>query len=185
MGALVSIGVPVYRGAAFVAEALRSIQRQVHVDIDVTVSVDGADLESAQACEPFTRDSRFRMVVQDRQLGWARNISFLMAAGVGDFWYYHQQDDVVAPEYVQSLLEYACANAGAAVVYCDIETFGNLTAQVNQQSVIGPPALRELILLHAHHPAVAFRGLTRKDALRQAGGVRGNEVENFSADTTW
>jgi glycosyltransferase involved in cell wall biosynthesis len=185
MAEQVSIGVPVYRGTAFVAEALRSIQNQTYHHIDVTVSVDGADFESAAACDPFMRDSRFRMVVQDRQLGWAENISFLMAASEGDFWYYHQQDDLVAPDYVQSLLEYARANATAAVVYCDMEAFGELTVQLSQQPVIGPAALREIILLHAHHPAVAFRGLTRRDAVRQSGGVRGNEVENFSSDTTW
>jgi hypothetical protein len=32
---------------------------------------------------------------------------------------------------------------------------------------------------------VAFRGLTRVEAIRRSGGIRPNEVEDFSADTTW
>lgn len=40
-------------------------------------------------------------------------------------------------------------------------------------------------MLHEHHAAVPFRGLTRREALRQAGGIRSNEIENFSVDTTW
>jgi GT2 family glycosyltransferase len=181
----VSIGVPVYRGQAFVAESLQSIQKQTHRDIDVLISVDGGDIVSAEACEPFLGDSRFRMVVQDHQLGWAQNISLLMRGCRGAFWYYHQQDDTVAEDYVQSLLEYARANAAAAVVYCDMLAFGDLSLQLVQQPVLGPVALREIILLTGHHPAVAFRGLTRREALEQISGVRENEVENFSADTTW
>jgi len=185
MSELVAIGVPVYRGTAFVAEALRSIQAQTYKNLDVLISVDGADHESRNCCEPFLKDSRFRMVVQERQLGWAENISFLMAKCLGDFWYYHQQDDFVTPDYVETLLNYARQTPAAAVVYCDIQSFGNYDALMGQPSVIGTAAMREISLLISHYPAVAFRGLTRRDALQQAAGVRSNEVESFSADTTW
>jgi GT2 family glycosyltransferase len=133
MAELVSIGVPVYRGQAFVGEALRSIQKQTHRDIDVLISVDGSDVVSAEACEPFLGDSRFRMVVQEHRLGWAQNISLLMRSCQGAFWYYHQQDDTVAEDYVQSLLEHARANPSAGVVYCDMLAFGDLSCQLIQQ----------------------------------------------------
>jgi len=185
MSDLVAIGVPVYRGTAFVAEALRSIQAQTYRNIDVLVSIDGGDEQSADCCRPFLDDSRFKMVMQDRQFGWAENISFLMAKNSGDFWYYHQQDDLVSPDYIETLARYARSTPEAAVVYCDIQAFGDIDNFMSQAPVTGPPALREISLLMSHHPAVAFRGLTRRDALEQAAGVRSNEVECFSADTTW
>ena len=185
MADLVSIGVPVYRGRPFIGEALDSILAQAHRDLDVLISVDGNDAESADACRPYLRDSRFRMVVQERQLGWADNISHLMAECRGAFWYYHQQDDIVAPDYVSQLIAVAQARPAVAVVYSDILTFGNFEQTIVQRSVVGSPARRELDLLVDHHPAVAFRGLTRREALAKARGVRGNEVDNFSADTTW
>jgi GT2 family glycosyltransferase len=185
MAELVAIGVPVYRGTAFVAETLRSIQAQTYRDIDVLISVDGGDEESANCCKPFLDDSRFKMVLQDRQLGWAENISFLMARNSGQFWYYHQQDDLVTPDYIETLLHHARGNPAAAVVYCDIQAFGGISNLMHQMPVTGPPLLREISLLTSHHPAVAFRGLTRRDALEQAAGVRSNEIECFSADTTW
>ena len=182
---LVSIGVPVFRGTAFVAAALAAIQAQTHRALDVLISVDGADRESAAACEPFLADPRFRMVVQERQLGWTDNISFLMGHSAGDYWFYHQQDDHIAPDYVEVLLAHAAEHPKAAVVYSDIQAFGALDRVFSQPSVLGPPTVRAIVLLLAHFQAVAFRGLTRRDALAAAGGVRTNEAEGFCADTTW
>ena len=74
MSELVAIGVPVYRGAAFIAETLRAIQAQTYRNIDILISIDGNDDRSAECCKPFLKDSRFKIVMQDRQLGWAENI---------------------------------------------------------------------------------------------------------------
>nr|MBA2564966.1 hypothetical protein [Gemmatimonadota bacterium] len=71
------------------------------------------------------------------------------------------------------------------VVYCDIEAFGLRSFRISQPSVTGGASARQLSLLYAHHSAVAFRGLTRIEALRESGGIRPNEVDDFSADTTW
>jgi glycosyltransferase involved in cell wall biosynthesis len=174
----------VYRGTTFVTEALLSIQRQLHKNLDVLISVDGADYDSARVCEPFLSDPRFRMIVQEAQLGWAGNITFLMSQCRGDYWYYHQQDDTVAPEYVQALCRHASAH-NAAVIYSDIEAFGALSGQITQRAVTGSPVARQMSLMLDHHSAVAFRGLTRRTALEQAGGVRPNDVDDFSADTVW
>jgi hypothetical protein len=42
-----------------------------------------------------------------------------------------------------------------------------------------------LALIQDHHAAVAFRGLTRTEALRHGGPIRDNDVDSFSADTLW
>jgi hypothetical protein len=106
-------------------------------------------------------------------------------ANKGAFWYFHQQDDIVSPDYVQSLLEHARKHPDAAVLYSDLEAFGSLELEMHQNSLLGTPAAREIGLLHDHLAAVAFRGLTRQAALDQAGGVRQNEIESFAAETTW
>ena len=186
MTELVSIGVPVFRGTKFVGEALQSIQAQTHSNLDVLISVDGADHESTALCEVLVRDDpQFNLVIQESQLGWAGNISFLMSQNKGAFWYFHQQDDIVSPDYVQSLLEHAHKHPNAAVLYSDLEAFGTLELVMHQNSLLGTPAAREIGLLHDHLAAVAFRGLTRQAALDQAGGIRRNEMKSFAAETTW
>jgi len=181
----VTIGVPVYQGELFIEETLRSIQSQTHRDIEVLISLDGPEPASEELCRPFLKDSRFRLVIQPERLGWVGNINWLMSQVETPYWYYHQQDDLVDPRYVEVLLDYAQRTPEAAVVYCDIEAFGLQSWKYAQPSVTGGASARQLTLLYEHHPAVAFRGLTRVEALRHSGGIRTNEVENFSADTTW
>jgi hypothetical protein len=151
----------------------------------VLISADGADEETAAVCAPFFKDSRFKMVIQSTLLGWARNTSWVMAKNECPFWFYQAQDDLVDPDYVSALLAHARENPQAAVTFCDIQCFGENTGYMPQNSVLGPAATREIVLIVAHHAAVALRGLTRQDALQQTRGLRENEIENFSSDTVW
>lgn len=181
----VTIGVPVYHGELFIQEALRSIQNQTHRNIETIISLDGPQPETERLCQPFLEDARFRLVVQPERLGWVGNMNWLMAQVETPYWYCHMHDDLVDPRYVEVLLKVAQQNPNAAVVYCDIAAFGLRSSKIVQSSITGGAFARQLTLLRKHHSAIAFRGLTRVEALRHSGGIPANEVENFSADTTW
>jgi GT2 family glycosyltransferase len=187
MGEHVTIGVPVYRGELFVEETLRSIQNQTYKDFDVIMSVDGPDPVCEDSCSSFLNDSRFTLAVQPERLGWVGNINWLMSQVTGDFWYYHQQDDLTAETYVEVLIEYARRNPATALVYCDLVPFGRIEGLFPQvPSVMGATAfIRQMTFLHEQYPAFAFRGLTRANALRKAGGIPTNDCENFGVDITW
>ena len=49
----VTFGVPVYKGVGLVEETLRQVVAQTFTDFEVLISVDGADMESADACRAF------------------------------------------------------------------------------------------------------------------------------------
>ena len=53
---LIGVGVPVWRGAAFVAETLESVLNQRGVRFKLFISIDGADADSERACLPFASD---------------------------------------------------------------------------------------------------------------------------------
>lgn len=179
----VTIGVPVYRGERFIEETLRSIVRQTHPHFDVIVSFDGPDASTEALCAPFANDPRFRLVVQPQRLGWVGNLAWLMSQVRTPWWCYQQQDDLLDPRYLEALLDHARNTPEAAVVYCDIEAFGEYRGTIVQSSVTGTAAARQLALLYEHHAAVAFRGLTRAEAL--ANGIPSNEIDNFGCDTAW
>jgi len=44
----VTVGVPVYRGEAFLAESLKSVLDQTYQNFDVLISVDGSESEKKQ-----------------------------------------------------------------------------------------------------------------------------------------
>jgi glycosyltransferase involved in cell wall biosynthesis len=181
----VTIGVPVYRGERFVEETLASVQRQTHRAIEVIVSLDGPDDAAERLCRPFLSDPRFRLVVQPARLGWVRHLNWLMARVRTPFWCYQQQDDLLDPCYLEVLLDYARTAPEAAVVYCDIAAFGSFETTFVQPSVTGSAVSRQLALLCEHQAAVAFRGLTRAEALAQAPHIPGNTIGSFACDTAW
>ncbi len=186
-GERVTIGVPVYRGEDFLEETLHSIRQQTHRDFEVLISLDEPSDGCAEICAKFLDDSRFTMSQRPQRLGWVGNINWLMAQTRTDFWYFHQQDDLVAPDYLEVLLGHARAYPEAALVYCDVVPMGRIQEPfIQQASVRGATAfMRMMTLLHEHFPAFAFRGLTRVAALRQAGRVPTNDVTDFGVDTCW
>jgi glycosyltransferase involved in cell wall biosynthesis len=90
---LVTVGVPVYAGQDMLPALLECLRAQTYRNIEILISVDGADQASAEACKPFLQqDSRFRMYVQPSRLGWAGNTDWTMRQRRGDFYVYQQHD---------------------------------------------------------------------------------------------
>lgn len=181
----VSIGMPIYKGQKYLTKAIQSILSQDWQNYDVLMSVDNNDLGSAKICKKFLKDPRFKLYVHKTRLGWVKNISWLMQMQTGDYWYYHPQDDVVVGKYISKLVNYAKIHPEAAVIYSDIQCFGTLRKRLNQPPVIGKPFDREINLIRHYLPAVALRGLVRRDVILASGGMRDNNLNGFCADTTW
>jgi GT2 family glycosyltransferase len=185
---LVVVGVPVWRGADFVGETLGSVLGQDGVTFRIVVSVDGADEASAAACEPFLKDDRVSLVVQPSRLGWVGNSAAVLAAALAeaaDYACIQPHDDLMEAGYLSSLLAAATTAPNAAVVYSDIQAFGDKGSLIHQPSVVGSPLGRMATLLLDHFNAVAFRGLTRASALRAVEPMSGNRFDDFAADTVW
>lgn len=181
----VTIGMPVYRGKLFIEESLNSVLDQTYENYEVIISVDGPDPECEEICRKFLIDPRIRMVVQPQRLGWRANMNWLMVQVQTEFWHLQEQDDVIDPNFLEVLVKYARSKPTAATVYTDIRVFGNMDFPIVQQSVLGCAFIREMTLLYEHLSAVALSGLSRAEAVRTCGGIPGNEMEDFFAETAW
>lgn len=118
------VGVPVYRGAGTVCEALLSIRDQTLLDYRVLISVDGGDLESAEACERFLEDPRFEMIVHNERLGWRGNFNWLVRQADLPFFMFWQQDDLAAGNYLERLHREMFDHPDTAAAYADIHWLG-------------------------------------------------------------
>lgn len=181
----VTIGVPVYRGKLFLEESLASIRNQTYAEIEVIISLDGPDPECEEICRKFLGDSRFRLVIQPERLGWMPHTNWLMSQVQSEFWHLQEQDDVIEPNFLETLVPYAVEHPQVAVAYSDLHTFGTMDVHMEMSPVIGNPVVRQLKLIHEHFPGVAPLGLIRTDALRLSGGLQANEFEDFAADTAF
>jgi glycosyltransferase involved in cell wall biosynthesis len=188
---LIGVGVPVWRGAAFVAETLQSVLNQRDVRFRLIVSIDGADTESERACQPFASDPRMHIVVQPQRLGWVKNTAAVLAIaleGGAEFVCVQPHDDWIEADYLSTLLDTARNCTQAAVVFSDLVTFGDIrgaVGQICQDSVTGTPMERQLSLLTRHYNAVAYRGLIRGSALAGLPSISGNDCSDFACDTIW
>lgn len=180
-GPLVTIGVPVYRGQDVLPVTLECIRTQTYQNLDVLISVDAGDHDTARACEPFLHgDSRFRMQVQPSRLGWAGNTDWTMRQRRGDFYIYQQHDDQVSPTYVADLVEAATRAPRAAVCFAKIEWSGPTNITQYGFSLAGPPVERALAYLESLD-CVPFRGLLRSSVLTQTSGLLLSAFDPFDS----
>jgi hypothetical protein len=183
MPATVTIGIPIYRGNRFLEESLASVRDQTYVEIEAIMSLDGPDFECEAICRKFLGDCRFRLVIQPERLGWMPHTNWLISQVQTEFWHLQEQDDVIDPNFLKTLVQYAVEHPNVAAAYTDLRTFGTMDTHMEMSPVIGNPVVRQMKLIHEHFPGVAPLGLIRTGALRLSGGLQANEFENFAADT--
>jgi hypothetical protein len=178
---LVTVGVPVYQGQQELPVTLECLRTQTYPDLDVLISVDAGDQESARACEPFLRsDARFRMQVQPSRLGWAGNTDWTMRERRGEFYIFQQHDDQVSPTYVADLVEAASRTPNAAICFAEVHTSGLRTMVSRGFQLSGTSIERALAYLETLD-CVPFRGLIRGSALASTSGLLLSDFDPFDS----
>jgi glycosyltransferase involved in cell wall biosynthesis len=180
-GPLVTIGVPVYQGQNELPITLECLRSQTYPNLDVLISADGGDQESARACEPFLRrDSRFRMQVQPSRLGWAGNTDWTMRERRGEFYIFQQHDDQISPTYVEDLVTAALRMPSAAICFAEMQCTGLRTMVLRGLPLSGSPVDRATGYLESLD-AVSFRGLMRGSALASTSGLLLSDCDPFDS----
>jgi len=160
MSANIYIGMPVYQGSEFVAEAVQSIRNQTYGDFRLVMSVDGPEDSTVEACRSLTSDPRIEMVVQPRRLGWPGNFNWLARHCDREYFCYWQQDDLASDDYLMVLHESQRATPDTAIAYTDVQWFGERTDRDSAVDIDGTPFERALQEIEALH-YVPLRGLVR------------------------
>ncbi|MEM8993485.1 MAG: glycosyltransferase family 2 protein [Acidobacteriota bacterium] len=181
----ITVGIPVWNGAPFLAECIRSLRAQSRGSFRAIVSVDLSSDDSVAVAERAAMgDARFSIVTHRRRLGWVDNANFLRECAGSEWFCVLPQDDLLAPRYFELLLEAASCSPAASVVYADLEIFGPESWVMEQESLRGPAADRALRFVGHHFDAVAYRGLVRGPLARRH-RLEDAAAGGFAADTLW
>lgn len=119
---VLTIGVPVYNGERYLAEALAGIRAQTFTDFEVFIadnaSTDGtAEIAAAAAAA----DPRIRYLRREHNVGLVPNWNGLFTDTRGEFFAWHSADDVAAPQFYAACLQLLRDHPDAAAGCTEIE----------------------------------------------------------------
>jgi len=166
----VSIGLPVFNGSDFVADAIRSILNQTYADFELIISDNASTDDTSEVCRYFQQvDSRVRYVRQPQNLGAAKNYDTTFMLSNGRFFKWAAHDDVIEPTFLEHCVEMLDTHPEAVLACSKI---GRIDGEGR---VLGVDDYH--LRLEAQRPSVRFRDLVcRTYSPFQVFGVMRSEV---------
>jgi glycosyltransferase involved in cell wall biosynthesis len=184
----VSIGVPVYNGAEYLAVALESLIRQTFRDLEIIVSDNASTDQSAGIARVYAAlDSRVRVVESRVNVGGNGNFQRVLELARGEYFKWAAHDDLCEPDFVERCVE--VLDRDPSVVCCHSRT-DKIDRAGRPVPALGDPTLVSArgsdprahvrfrdVLLHSGYAARSF-GLIRRaelEACRPLVPVYGSE----------
>lgn len=182
---------PCYNAADFLSRTLDSLAAQSWPNLEILIGDDCSTDDTLAIISAFAegRDN-VRVITREQNLGWLRNSNDLMAKAAGELMFFAFHDDLIAPTYVEKLVEALDQNPRAVLAYSDMEVFEvDGTRQVwifdEIAGVRGRLARGYVMARRRRGWWVPNRGLFRGWAFKRIGGIKPNAQGEFSADWTW
>ncbi len=103
---LVSIGLPVYNGEAFLKDTLDSILHQTFDNFELIISDNASTDATEKICRSYaSKDERIRYHRNENNLGAAKNYNQLVGMAKGNYFKWAAADDLITPEYLTLCVE--------------------------------------------------------------------------------
>lgn len=102
----VSIGLPVFNGADFVGDAIKSIRAQTFADFELIICDNASTDDTEEICRSHAaEDDRIRYIRHSENLGASANFSHVFNESRGQYFKWHGHDDMLEPEYLEKLVK--------------------------------------------------------------------------------
>jgi glycosyltransferase involved in cell wall biosynthesis len=175
----VSVVIPCYRQAEYLAEAVESVVGQTYRDWEIVIVDDGSPDDTAAVAEGLIAghpDRRIRLVRQPNAgLAAARNAG--IAASTGRYILPLDADDVLMPEMLARTVALLDAEPGVAIAYTDFEHFGADRRRVR----VGVWNLEAL----AYSNQLGICSLFRREVWTAVGGYNPNMARGYEDWDFW
>jgi len=118
---LVTVGMPIRNGGEFLDAALNSILSQTYKNLQVLVSDNCSNDQTAATIEKYRqRDPRLVLVRQQEPLKAVDNFWFVLGRAEGEFFMWAAHDDVHSTDYVERLVDGLVDDADALLAFGDL-----------------------------------------------------------------
>jgi glycosyltransferase involved in cell wall biosynthesis len=127
---VVTIGLPVFNGENFLAQAIDSVLVQTYTDFELIIRDNASTDRTEEICRAFSkRDSRIRYIRNSRNIGAGPNFNGLVELAQGRYFKWLAHDDLMAPSFLASCID-ALEAAPKAALSCPrvrfIDAHGNI-----------------------------------------------------------
>jgi glycosyltransferase involved in cell wall biosynthesis len=113
-----SIGLPVYNGEEFLAEALDALLGQTYDDFELIISDNASTDGSAEICQDYAAsDPRIRYLRQARNIGAAGNHNIVFEKARGELFKWASDDDLYARDLLQRCIDLLDENPRVVAVH--------------------------------------------------------------------
>ena len=171
-GPQVSIGLPVFNGENYLAEALDSILAQTFLDFELIISDNASTDRTQKICETYAaKDDRIRYYRSPKNLGMAWNFNHAFELSVGEYFKWSAHDDLLAPNFLAKCV--VILDQDPSVVLCYpkariIDEQGHPLEDYNVKLNTDSPRPQDRFgdLLLAGHRCFEIFGVIRASALR-------------------
>jgi glycosyltransferase involved in cell wall biosynthesis len=178
----VSLGLPVYNGAQYVAAALDSLLCQTFGDFEIVISDNASTDDTESICREYVRrDPRIRYSRNDQNRGVAYNFRRVFELSTGEYFKWVVHDDVCDPTYIEKCVEVLDA-APPSVVLCYPKTIlidekgAEIERYEDRMDLRQARCDERLAHLYRYlHLCHCGLGLIRSDVLRRTRGIDGFE----------
>jgi glycosyltransferase involved in cell wall biosynthesis len=103
---LVSIGMPVYNGESYIAEALTSLLNQNYTNFEIFISNNASKDSTASICEEFlNKDYRVKYYCQSTTLKPMQNFEFVFNQSRGSLFMWAAADDLWHPDFLSECVK--------------------------------------------------------------------------------
>jgi glycosyltransferase involved in cell wall biosynthesis len=172
---LVSVGLPVYNGEAFLEDAIRSALGQTLTDLELVLCDNASSDRTAEICRDYAaRDPRVRYYRNPRNLGAAANYNLAFSHARGRYFKWLAHDDAMLSSYLAKtsrILEERpdTVLCNTVVTYIDPggTHIGLYDTKLTGADAYSPAARFAWMVLRSH-TCVDFFGLIRREALRDS-----------------
>jgi len=169
----ISIGLPVYNGENFLAEAIESVLTQTFQDYELVIS-DNASTDATQAiCQRYAaQDGRIRYYRSHINNGPAWNYNRVFQLAKGDYFKWAAHDDVFEPTFLERTLERLVQNPSAVLSFSQVRIINDKSCDIRPYEVemslnSKHPAQRFQETISLKHRCYEIFGLIRTDILAQ------------------
>lgn len=168
-----SIGLPVYNGENYLAEALDDLLGQTYTDFELIISDNASTDSTERICRSYMdADPRVRYIRQPRNIGAIPNHNFLLDQARGELFKWAAHDDRFGDTLLERCIAALDANPDAVLCHAHmavIDADGGLSHEydyaIATDSPSAPTRFRGLLVTDGGDD---FYGVVRLDVLRRA-----------------